>query len=109
MPHKTTRVICNSQPDERVPLDLSPLAIEDLTDTPVFALTPTGRAEVIENETLTMTPLLVKRLAEFKAAREARENAPKGTLMDAIKAEDAAALNLAWALECAIDREVSSC
>ena len=101
MRQKTTRVICNSQPDERVPLDLSPLAIEDLTDTPVFTLTPTGRAEVAAEDlpTLPMTPLLVKRLEEFKAAREAREKASKSDLGRAIAAEDAAALNVAWALE----------
>jgi len=100
MRSKSTRVISDSHlSDEIVPFTLAPLAIEDLTDTPVFTLTPTGRAEVIEHDTIPMTPLLVKRLEEFKAAREAREKAPKGALGAAIAAEDMAALNVAWALE----------
>jgi len=109
MRSKTTRVISDSHlSDEIVPLTLAPLAIEDLTDTPVYSLTPTGRAEVIEHETIPLTPLLVKRLEEFKAAREAREKAPKGELGKAIAAEDMAALNVAWALENLINQERGS-
>lgn len=105
---KTTHVICNSQdPESRYPLTFTDLAIEDLTDEPVFTLTPTGRAEITleDVKSIPLTPLLVKRLAEFKAAREAREQAPKGELTKAIAAEDAAALNLAWALENLVNQE----
>lgn len=102
MRSKTTRVICNSQdPESRPPLQLAPLAIEDLTDTPAYVLTPTGRAEIAleDVQSVPLTPLLVKRLEEFKAARQAREKAGKSELGKAIAAEDAAALNVAWALE----------
>jgi len=106
MRRKATHVYTDlNDPNARPPLTLSALAIEDLTDTPVFTLTPTGRAEVIEHDTIPMTPLLVKRLEEFKAAREAREKAPKGELGKAIAAEDAAALNVAWALENLVNQE----
>lgn len=99
---KTTRVICNSHdPEARPPLALSPLAIEDFTDTPVFTLTPHGLQEMQEAapQMFPLTPLLIKRLEEFKAARQARESAHKGELGKAILAEDSAALNLAWAFE----------
>jgi hypothetical protein len=108
---KTTHVICNSQdPESRPAVQLSPLAIEDLTGEPVFSLTPTGLAELAleDAKSITLTPHLVKRLAEFKAAREAREQAPKGELGKAIAAEDAAALNLAWALENLVNQESAS-
>lgn len=44
---KTTHVFTNSQdPESRPPLTLSPLAIEDLTDEPVFALTDQAKSEM---------------------------------------------------------------
>ncbi len=104
MGYKTTRVKCNFEPDTPVALALSPLAIEDFTDTPVYTLTPIGRAEIASVDAVPLTGLLKQRLEEFKAAREAREQAPKGALVQAIDREDAAALNLAWALECAVDK-----
>lgn len=44
---KTTRVFVNSQdPESRPPLTLSPLAIEDLTDEPQFALTDEAKNQM---------------------------------------------------------------
>lgn len=107
MPWKATTIASDSQdPEYRPPLTLSPLAIEDLTDEPVYRFTSPGRAEVQMElaQTLTLTPLLQSRLAEFTAARIARENARGKELLPALSAEEAAACNLAWALECALNK-----
>lgn len=106
MPSKAM-ILASDSPEYRPPLTLSPLAIEDLTGEPVYTLAPAGRAEVAAEacETIPLTPLLVKRLEEFRAARRQREAAPKGELGKAIAAEDVAALNVAWALECAIEQD----
>jgi len=90
--------------DTPVPFTLSPLAIEDLTDTPVYNLTPAGRAEMILEQQVTLTPLLEQRLQEFTAARIAREKARGRDVLPALTAEEAAAINLAWALECAVNK-----
>lgn len=107
MPSKATRVICNFEPDTPVTLSLSPLAIEDLTDTPCYALTPNGRAEVASMDAVPLTGLLKQRLEQFRAARHCREQARGEELLKAMKAEDEAALLLAWTLD--QDSEVSSC
>lgn len=107
MPWKATTMSSDSQnPDYRPPLVLSPLAIEDLTDEPVYRFTTTGLAEVEMElaQTVTLSPLLVKRLAEFTAARIARESARGTALLPAMTAEENAAINLAWALECAVNK-----
>lgn len=112
---KSTRVLCHSHlPDEfRPALCLTDFGLMEIDsdDAPTLTLTPAAIAALDESssQSMPLTPLLVKRLAEFKAAREAREQAPKGHLLTAIQAEDAAALNLAWAFEIAIDRGVQSC
>lgn len=92
--------------DAPVPLALSPLAIEDLTDEPVYRFTTTGLAEVEMElaQTVTLTPLLQKRLADFTAARIAREGACGKELLPALTAEENAAINLAWALECTVNK-----
>lgn len=47
MRHKTTHVFCNSQdPESRPAVQLSALAIEDLTDEPQFALTDQAKSEM---------------------------------------------------------------
>lgn len=99
MSHKTTRVICNFEPDAPVTLALSPLAIEDLTDTSVYQFTPTGRAEIVAAESIPMTTLLKLRIEEFRAARLAREKAGRKELLAALQAEEKAALLLAWTIE----------
>lgn len=50
MTRKATHVYADLNPDSR-PFTLSPLAIEDLTDEPVFALTPEASA-VLQGQTL---------------------------------------------------------
>lgn len=105
MPWKATHVYSDSQnPDVPLALVLTDAALIaiDSDDAPILTLTPAALAE-LPPEQIVLTPLLVKRLAEFKAARLAREQAPKGALLPAIQAEDAAALNLAWAFEIAIE------
>lgn len=107
MPSKAmTLASDSSNPEYRPPLTLSPLAIEDFTDEPVYRFTPAGRAEVEAElaQTVVLTPLLQERLAAFTAARIARENARGRELLPALTAEEAAACNLAWALECAVNK-----
>lgn len=108
---KTTHVFYNSQdPESRPAVQLSPLAIEDLTDEPVFALTPTGRAEIVleDAKSITLTPHLVSCLEAFTKARRDREDAAKGDLDKYIRIEDTAALTLAWAFEQAVTGESAS-
>lgn len=104
MRHKTTRVICNFEPDTPVNLALSPLAIEDLTDASVYHLTADGLAEIRQDQTVTLTPHLLDRLAQFTAARIARENARGKELLPALTGEEQAAVELAWALECTVNK-----
>ncbi len=104
MRHKTTRVICNFEPDTPVTLALSPLAIEDLTDASVYHLTADGLAEIRQDQTIVLTPLLLERLERFTAARLAREKARGKELLPACTAEENAAINLAWALECTVNK-----
>lgn len=108
MRYKSTRVICHSHltDEDRPALQLSPLAIEDLTDEPVYGFTPEGRAEVQAElaQTVVLSPLLQSRLADFTAARIARENARGKQVLQALSDEEAAAINLAWALECAVNK-----
>lgn len=100
MPSKAMSLASDSQNlDVPVPYSLSPLAIEDLTGEPAYSLTPTGRAEVIAAETIPLTTLLKARLDEFRAARKVREQARGKALLEAIEAEDKAALMLAWTLD----------
>lgn len=91
-------------PEYRPPLTLSPLAIEDLTGEPVYQLTPAGRAELHLEQTVTLTSFLLERLQAFTAARIARENARGNELLPACTAEEQAAINLAWALECTVNK-----
>jgi hypothetical protein len=105
---KTTHVFCNSQdPESRPPVQFTDLAIEDLTDTPVFTLTPTGRAEIAleDVKSIPLTDLLVECLKAFTNARRDREQAAKGDLDKYIRIEDTAALTLAWAFEQAVNQE----
>lgn len=107
MPFEAMILSSDSQnPEYRPPLTLSPLAIEDFTDEPVYRFTPTGRAEVQMElaQTVTLTPLLLERLQAFTAARIAREQSRGKELLPALAAEEAAACNLAWALECAVNK-----
>lgn len=99
MAAKSMTVSDFNDPDTRPALALTPLAIEDLTDTPVYSLTPTGRAEVIAAETIPLTELLKQRLEEFRTARKVREQARGKELLAAVEAEDKAALLLAWTLD----------
>jgi len=104
MRQKTTRVICNFEPDTPVSLALSPLAVEDLTDTPVYRLTSDGLAEICQDQSIILTPLLLERLAKFTAARLAREKARGKDILQACTDEEMAAINLAWALECTVNK-----
>jgi len=105
MPAKATlsRLDCANQ-DTPVPFVLSPLALEDLTDTPVYTLTPAGRAEIDLDQKVTLTPGLQAHLDKFTAARQARERARGKELLPALTAEEEAAICLAWALECAVNQ-----
>jgi hypothetical protein len=107
MPTKAMILASDSHnPEYRPPLTLSPLAIEDFTDEPAYRFTPDGRAEVQMElaQSVVLTPLLQSRLAEFTAARIAREQSRGKDLLPALAAEEAAACNLAWALECTVNK-----
>lgn len=108
MPSNATKMMSSDSqnPDYRPPLTLSPLAIEDLTGEPAYCFTTTGLAEVEMElaQMFTLTPLLQKRLEEFTTARIAREGAYGKGLLPALLAEENAAINLAWALECAVNK-----
>lgn len=107
MPDKATLSRLDSQnQDTPVPYCLSPLAIEDLTDTPVYTLTPAGRTEIDLEQTVTLTPGLLSHLDKFTAARKARERARGKDLLPALTAEEQAAIQLAWALETAVNQGV---
>jgi len=77
MPTKAITQYADSQnPDTPVPFALSPLAIEDLTDEPVFRLTPAALAELATptpqpQRRIPLTPLLEKYLTRFTAAKQA--------------------------------------
>jgi hypothetical protein len=94
----------SSNPEYRPPLTLSPLAIEDFTGEPVFHMTADGLAEIQGDQTITLTPHLLDRLAKFTAARIARENARGKELLPALTGEELAAVELAWALECTVNK-----
>jgi len=94
----------SQNPDARVPFTLSPLALEDLTDTPVYTLTPAGREEIDLEQHVTLTPHLQARLDKFPAARVAREKARGKELLPALTSGEQAAIELAWALECAVNK-----
>lgn len=105
MPTKATISASDSHnPEYRPPLTLSPLAIEDLTGEPVYQLTPAGRSELHLEQTVTLTSFLLERLQTFTAARIAREDARGKQLLEACTTEEQAALNLSWALECAVNK-----
>lgn len=105
MPSKAMLLNSDSQnSDTPVPFRLSPLAIEDLTDTPVYSLTPAGRSEIVLEQRVTLTADLEICLQAFTRARIAREKARGDALLPAMTAEEQAAINLAWALECAVNR-----
>ena len=100
MPCKAMSQGFDSQnPDTPVPFCLSALAHEDLTDEPAFSLTPTGRAEIADAESIPLSALLKQRLEEFRAARAKREKARGKDLLEAVEAEDKAALLLAWTID----------
>lgn len=105
MSAKTTRVICNSQdPESRPPVQLSPLAIEDLTGIPAFALTPIGRAEILLEQKITLTSHLEDLLVKYTEARIVREQARGAALTIAMSNEENAAVNLAYAIELAVNK-----
>lgn len=101
MPSKAMISRSDSHDPNARPFTLSPLAWEDLTDEPVYTLTAIGRAE-IPPEMPAVTPEVMRFLARFTAARQAREKARGDDLPAAIQAEDQAALKLAWSLERAV-------
>lgn len=111
MQRNSTRVICNSHltDEDRPALALTPLAIEDLTGEPVYSLSPNGRAEMADADSVPLTGLLKQRLDEFRAARRAREKALGKELLKAMEVEDKAALLLAWTLDQDADKAVQSC
>lgn len=90
--------------DTPVPLTLSPLAFEDLTGEAAYSLTPAGRAEIDLAQSVTLTRHLQDRLDKFTATRLAREKARGAALLPAMTAEEQAAIELAWALECAVNK-----
>lgn len=94
----------SNNPDIRPPLVLTPLAWEDLTDEPAFSLTPQGRTEIDLEQKVTLTPGLQTHLDKFTAARLAREKARGKDTLPAMTAEEEAAIQLAWALECAVNK-----
>lgn len=107
MRHKTTHVYADlHDPDARPALDLTPLAFEDFYDIAAYTLTPAARAEIAlaEPQAVTLDAYLLERLQAFTAARIAREKARGDQLYQALADEEAAACNLAFALEYAVNK-----
>lgn len=101
----TSQASDSLNPSDRVPYTLSPLAFEDFYDIAAYTLTPAGRAEIDLEQKVTLTPGLQSLLDKFTAARLARERARgKEQLLPALTREEEAAIQLAWALECAVNK-----
>lgn len=105
MPTKAMSLASDSQnQDTPVPFTLSPLAFEDFYDIAAYTLTPAGRTEIDLEQRVTLTPGLQAHLDKFTAARLKRERARGKELLPAMTAEEEAAIQLAWALECAVNQ-----
>lgn len=104
MPSKAMIQYLDSVSPNSRPLSLTPLAWEDLNDEPFYDLTPSGRAEIDLEQRVTLTAGLQAHLDKFTAARIAREKARGKELLPAMTAEEQAAIQLAWAIECAVNQ-----
>lgn len=105
MPCKATSAHLDSENlDTSVPFTLSPLAFEDFYDIAAYTITPAGRAEIDLEQKVTLTNHLQDRLDKFTAARLKRERARGKELLPAMTSEEQAAIELAWALECAVNK-----
>ena len=105
MPSKAMTLASDSlNLDTPVPFTLSPLAFEDFYDIAAYSLTPAGRAEIHLEQTITLTSYLEGLLQAYSEARKAREQARGDALLPAMTAEENASVNLAYAIELAVNR-----
>jgi hypothetical protein len=99
MRRKATHVYSDFHNPDSAPFTLSPLAIEDFTDTPVFNLTPEGRA-AIPPEPLTLSSENVKACLEefFLAFQERQKARGNAAVVASMHIEERTALTLGWAI-----------
>lgn len=101
MTRKATHVYADIHNPDAAPFTLAPLAIEDLTDTPVFTLTPAGLSELANTpEPLTLTSGTVKACLEefFLAFQERQKARGNAAVVASMAIEERTALTLGWAI-----------